>query len=314
MACFIRPVARFGVISALGLGATYIVLESVAPGSARAVLQQGKQTVTRVIAQNVDDPVAIRAQLRQLEEEYPQRIAQVRTDLTELRSQRSSFEHELEVARRVVELTEADMGQLRGLISRAEEAQSDAAYGVVRVRFDRRSLDVDQAYEKAARLSDLRNAHAARAHEIERDLTLLAEQENQLASLLDQLETEREQFRQQLWQLDRQVDAIARNDRMIEMMEKRQATLDEISPYAAASLDQVTARLAEVRSEQEQQLQALGRSKAGTDYVARAKNQLDAERGFDAEAPRGFLELTPPTIEIAPEDEDRIDDSVASKL
>lgn len=301
MACLIRPVVRFGVIGALGLGASYLIAESVAPGSARAVAGQAKTVIVGFIADNVDDPVALRAQLRELESQYPDRIAQVRSDLTELQTQRRAFDRELAVAQRVISLAEQDLSQMTRLLSRAEEAQREASFGVVRVRYENESLDLDSAYAKASRIRELRDGYTARADEITRDLGYLSEQETQLADLLSQLETEHERFRQQLWQLDQQVDAIARNERMIDLMEKRQATIDRISPYSADSLDQVEQRLAQVRSEQEQRMASLSRSQKDLSYVERAKSQIEAESDAGL-ATGGLIEVTPPEIEIGEKD------------
>lgn len=307
MPSLIRPVIRFGVISALGLGASYLVVESVSPGSARAVVGQARSTIAQVITNNIDDPIALRAQLKDLEAQYPQKIAQVRSDLNELQTQKRSFERELGVAERVVSLAEQDLGQLNTLLTKAEEARRDAGFGIVRVRYEDQSMDMDAAYAKASRIGDLRDGYALRAQEISRDLGYLADQEGQLVELLAQLESEHTSFRQQLWQLDQQVDAIARNERMIDLMEKRQATLDEVSPYTADSLDQVRQRLSQVRTEQEQRMQALSQAKRDESYVDRARTMLEAEIRGGRDVP-GLIEVTPPTIEIGEEGLIEIDD------
>jgi hypothetical protein len=87
-----------------------------------------------------------------------------------------------------------------------------------------------------------------------------------------------------MWALDRQVDSIARNDRMIEMMQKRQNTIDEHSRYSAHSLDQVQARFADIRAKQEAKLEAYSGSNNGLNYEDKAKYDLDAHKA-----------LTPPT-------------------
>ena len=305
MAGIICSTVRFGVIGALGLGSAFLVAEAAAPGSARAIVGQAKQHLSSVITNNIDDPVALRAQLRELEAQYPEKISQVRSDLNELRSQRSKFDRELAIASRVVELADADLGALAGLLDQAEEARQNNGYAVVRVSFDNRSMDMESAYGKANEIRELRSSYAQRSADIERDLGYLQQQEERLADLLGKLETERASFQQQLWQLDRQVDAIARNERMLEMMEKREATIDELSPYTANSLDQVTSRLSEIRAEQEDRMASLGRSSDTESYLERAKGQVDADHEaqslMDGDFNNGVIEIAPPEIEVTPD-------------
>ena len=81
--------------------------------------------------------------------------------------------------------------------------------------------------------------------------------------------------------LSRQVDAIARNERLIDLMESRNQTIEECSRYDAISLDQLTSRLAEVRSRQEAELEFLSTRRADTDYEDMARMQLDRDH-FEA--------------------------------
>lgn len=309
MAGIIKGVVRVGVITALVGGVVAVPAVLIAgPDRVLAVVTQARQTVNQRIDKNVKDPIALRAQLRDLEAQYPKRIADVRSDLSELRGQVSGLERELAVSRRVVELAQADLDGVQSLLARAEQARGDGAeFRVVKIRFGNDSLQLDQAYSKASQIADTRDAFVGRVADLERDLGFLGQQEQRLTELLAKLETERAEFQSQLWQLDRQVDAIARNDRMIEMMEKRQHTIDEQSRYRVASLDQLHARLADIRANQEATLQALAGSGATKSYEDRAKYELDAaaagleKHRFLKRQP--VIEIEPPVIEIGPEDQ-----------
>ncbi|MGP1272288.1 MAG: hypothetical protein ACTS22_03045 [Phycisphaerales bacterium] len=279
MACkFVRNAVRVGVIGALGVGTAFIVAEAVSPGSARAIAAQAKHNVHHAITAGVDDPVALRAQLRDLESQYPGKIEAVRGDLNELQGQLAQFERELLITERVVALADDDLARMQHLLAKAESARDGNGYAIVRVRYDDQSLDLDQAYAKAEKITQLRDAYASRAGEIRRDMGFLNEQETRLSELLGTLEAERAQFQSQLWQLDRQIDAVARNERMIDMLEKRQRTLDEIGPFSADSLDQVTDRIAQIRAEQESRMAALTSRRVEEGYETRARVQIEAER------------------------------------
>jgi predicted RNase H-like nuclease (RuvC/YqgF family) len=301
----VRTVVRTAVITGVVGGAVLVI---AGPDRAFAVFSQTRSKVNQAIDARVTDPVALRAQLRDLESQYPKRIADVRGDLSQLNEQIAQLERELAVSHKVVQMADQDLDQMRAILARAEEARAEAAGQVVRVRFDdRRPMSLDDAYGQANRVSQVRSAYAARTADIERDLGYLAQQQDRLQGLLDELETERAEFQAQLWQLDRQVDAIARNERMIELMQKREATIENQSRYRAASLDQVTGRLADIRAKQESQLQSFSQSTDVRNYENAAKYLLDNDlrTSQPRQAPRERhpreIEIGPSTIEIGPE-------------
>jgi predicted RNase H-like nuclease (RuvC/YqgF family) len=302
----VKGMVRFGVIAGLAGGALVLI---AGPDQAAALFRQTRDEVRGQIGKNIKDPVALRAQLRSLEEDYPRRIAAVRGDLAELREQKSQLARELAVSRRVIELAQADLAQLQELIARAESASTSGVEAVsyspptiVRIVFNNEPMDLSQAYARGTKIQQVLGTYAARVNDIHRDMGYLEQQESRLDSLLTQLENEHAQFQTQLWHLDRQVDSIARNDRMIEMMRKRQRTIDEQSRYRAHSLEQLQGRFAEIRAKQEAQLESFGRVQAGANYEDRAKIDLDARGQWTApgaaiapDKPSRVIKITPET-------------------
>lgn len=303
MPCFTKSIVRSALILALVGGTTVAI---AGPERVAALVTQTKSKIHTRIDKHIADPIAIRAQLRDLEGQYPARIAEVRADLAELEAQQTQLSRELAVSERVVALADADLQQVQSLIARAQDARAQNVGHVIRVRLDNQSMDLDEAYLKANSISASRSAYASRAADIERDLGYLTQQRERLSALLTQLETERADFQSQLWALDRQVDAIARNDRMIELMSKRQETLDSASRYQAVSLDQLTSKMTDIRARQESELQSLAGRNNVASYERTAKYQLDIENSrlrLEApfQAPVSAIEVRPPVIEIGPD-------------
>jgi predicted RNase H-like nuclease (RuvC/YqgF family) len=305
MGCISKTVIRAGVITAVVGGVAVAV---AGPDRVRAVFHQARSKVNSAIDGNISDPVALRAQLRDLEGQYPKKIADIRGDLAELNEQYAQLERELAVSKKVVAMAETDLESMQTVLTRAEEAKTSGVAQVVRVRFDAgpSAMSLDEAYNKANRVNQLRNAYSQRVSDIERDLGYLGQQRDRLTTLLEQMETERAEFQTQLWALDRQVDAISRNERMIELMEKRQETIDNHSRYRAASLDQVTARFADIRAKQEAKLQMFSQTSDCKNYENAAKYLLDNEqsrggfKGLKPSAPKA-IEVAPSVIEIGPD-------------
>ena len=298
----LRTVVILGVIGAVGLGGMLMVA-----GQERtaAVLGQVQSSIVEHIDLSVDDPSAIRSQIRKLPAEYPERISQVRGDLAEISREIRELEKEQSISERVVNLAEEDLAAFQPLVEAATENQLSSMGSVLSstIRFENRIYTLDQAIARTNQIHQTRIAHTNRAADTGRDLVYLRQQDERLGKLLLQLETERGQFEAQLVQLDRQVDAVARNDRLIELMGKRQKTFEECSRYEAASLDHITNRLKETLTRQEAELDFLANDQSRIDYEELARMQLMAEdpdagvNGVRYETlpalPAGIHELTP---------------------
>ncbi len=232
----------------------------------------GGQGITRIL----------RNQLRELEQEYPERISDLRGDLAELRSQIGQLAREEAVSRRVVELSQGDLNELEPMVSNMDGAVLTSSSGVRVVstlRYQGRLMTAEQARSKVNRIRQTQEAYAGRAADASHDLVYLRQQEERMEDLLVQLESEHTQFQAQLWQLERQVDAIARNERLIEMLSDRQEVLDSYSNFEIKSLDGMTSRLSEVRSRQEAELEFLA---VGQDRVNDTRRFLHRRLDLDA--------------------------------
>ena len=284
MAGIVKNAVRLGVIGTIVGGAAIIAF----PGRAGALASQAKSNIETVIDRNIDDPVKLRHQLHELEGKYPKKIGQVRADLGELRAQIAEVQREYKINQRVVAYADQDLAALEEALGEARSVRADRGgrgYAIVRVVLDGRPMDPDQAMSKGNEIRETRSAYASRAADLEVQLGYLNQQEQRLAGLLTKLETERSEFQAQLWQLNREIDSIARNERLIEMMERRQKTIDELSPYSADTVKQVKTRIASVLSQQEQRLEALAGRDGAVNYEERAKWELDREeRGVPHES------------------------------
>lgn len=299
---FTKHLVRYAVVAGLVGGTAALI---AGPDRLGALFSQTQGSINAAIDSQIDDPVALRHQMRNLGAEYPERIAAVSRDLAELRAQVSQLRQESEVSDRVVSLASADLDQMRGLIGRAETTrQASAGMGdaaIVKVVFNDESLDMNAAYGKARSIQQVQDAYIQRAADIERDLGYLGQQEQRLSQLQGQLQQEYTDFQAQLWQMDRQVDSIARNERLITIMEKRQRTLDDNSRYHAGSMQNLASRFSDIRSKQEARLETLATSTNVNSYEERAKVQIDATRVYKTLTPR-VAAPKPNVIEITPQD------------
>jgi predicted RNase H-like nuclease (RuvC/YqgF family) len=275
----------FKSIFKVGIG--LVILTGAAVGAAlliggpvrtSAALHSLHSDLLECIDDNIDDPAALRSQLKQLEGEYPVRIKAVSRDLAEVREQIRQLSRDQAISDRVVEMALADLETLEPAVS---EAMAKRASGQVSratlVSWSDRVYSFDRASNQVTQMRQTVVAYTNRAADAMHDLGYLQQQELRLDELLGTLESERSQFQSQIFGLSRQVDAIARNERLIELIDKRNRTIEECSRYDAVSLDHLTARLAEVRSRQEAELDILSNSQHQHDYEDMARAQISIE-------------------------------------
>jgi len=228
---------------------------------------------THVFDDFVDDPVALRRQVQGLADQYPDRITEVRTEIAQIDLQLNQLQHDNEVADRVVALTSDDLEEIRVAIT---EANTSSEMGrKVAIRRGSFRVGIDQAKSEARRIAGIRAAYEDRRVGNDQQISLISNQRNRLSEILDQLEAEYGEFEEKLWVLDRQIDAIERNDRLIEMTEEQQALLNDYERLGkVGNLRQLEAKLEELRLTQEAQLQALEKHGVKSDYERRARDEM----------------------------------------
>jgi predicted nucleic acid-binding Zn-ribbon protein len=268
-----RTVLRWGLIGAVGTGG---VVYLIGPERVWAAVDQARSSAREFTDDLVDDPVALRRQLQNLAARYPERIAEVAGELAEIDQQRAQLSHDAEVARRVVALTMADLDELRLAVAETDARPFESR--VVSIRVSGRVVALDDAREEARRIATIRGTYQDRLAGDEMQREFLATQHVRLSEILEKLESEHTRYETKLWQLDRQIDAIARNDRLIDMTKEQQALLSEYDKFGdVGSLDQLEAKLAELRTVQEAQLQTLAKRGVRSDYEERARSGLQVE-------------------------------------
>lgn len=284
MGAIVKTVIRFGVITGLATGAAVLV---AGPHRVAAAAGQARSKVLSAIDANLDNPVVLRSQLRELAETYPDRIREVRGDLAELDEQIAQIDRDRVVAERVVELASADLDQLNGQLDRAKAARAEhGASRTVLISVGQKDMKLDEAYGRATQIAQTKAAYQSRVADADRTLSFLNQQSERLTEMLTKLEEEHTDLQTQLWQLDHQIDAIERNDKLLVMLEERERELNSHDWPEVASLDQLRQRLASIRAEQESQFKSLERTSERQSYEEEAREQLqretDAEREFDS--------------------------------
>ena len=284
MSCITRCMFRWGLIGGLALGGVTLL---VGPQRVAAGLSQIRAKAQSVVDSCVDDPVALRHQLAELADEYPHRIAEVQSEIAEVDHQIAEFSRDVEIASKVVALSTEDLMDLKTRVAKAEAAMTENPARPVAIRYEGVRFNVEEAYTEAERINNVREAYKDRAAQDEVQLRFLEEQKARLADILAGLESEFNTFQTQLWQLDRQIDAIERNERLIELTEQQQATLDSYEKMGqVGNLKQLEGKLAQLRAYQQAQLDTLAKKGVRHNYERQAELELsgtdDNSNPFDS--------------------------------
>ena len=279
MFSFVGKILKFGLLTAVLVGtAAAIGFATLGPNRAHAVIGEMHTSLLEAVDQSIDDPAALRAQIRELEKEYPKRIAQVRSDLAEVQAEIASLDREVAISDRVVALADQDIDRLGAQL--AAQLAEDGAQLVSRslISLDGHTYTPARAKVRLNQVKATRVAYANRSADAKHDRSYLVKQKERLEDLLVKLEAERAEFQTQALTLGRQIDSIARNDRLIQLLDRRNRTIEECSRYESASLDQITGRLAQVKNRQEAELELLSGQSEQADYEDLARMQIETER------------------------------------
>jgi septal ring factor EnvC (AmiA/AmiB activator) len=276
MFSFVGKALKVGVMSALLLGlAGAGAFALMGKHRTKAVVHELQDNLLESIDAHLDNPELMRTQLRDLEREYPERIAQVQSDLAEIKHEIRELDQEIQVSDRVVALAEQDLGRFETQVS--SQIPREAGAQLAAVRLDGAEYTPDEAHSQLERIRATRAAYVHRAADARHDLGYLTKQAGRLEELLARLQGEQTEFRVQVQGLNRQIDAIARNERLIGLLEKRNKTIEECSQYETVSLDQITSRLDQVKGKQEAALDLLASEERATDYEELARSQIATE-------------------------------------
>lgn len=269
-----RCVLRWGLVGGLALGAVTLL---VGPERVAAGLSIIRSKAQNVVDNCVDDPVALRRQLEGLAKQYPARIAQVRGELAQVEHQIGLFGTDIDKSTRVVVATSNDLGQLKSLVARAEDSAKQNTRPVA-IRFEGCKFNIEEAYTEAHRINSVRMTYQDRLSSDKQQLAFLTQQKDRLNAILTKLDSEHNTFQAQLWQLDRQIDAIERNERLIDFTSQQQETLASYEKFGKlGNLKQLEGKLAELRAVQEAQLEALSKQGVNTDYERKAEYDMSTE-------------------------------------
>jgi chromosome segregation ATPase len=215
----------------------------------------------------VDARVALRHEVENLSREYPRRIADLRGQLSDIDRDVAECEAQRRVSDEVVALCRGDLEVIGGAV-----AALPAEGGAIAFRGER--LTRADAERRAARIGETTRAHAVRGEDLARELTLLEAERERIRSELATTEEEFRSFTAEAASMLREIDALGRQEKLVDLAERRAKTAADPLAERSASLAELKGRIERRRTELSERLNALGVIENGGEYEARARLQL----------------------------------------
>lgn len=323
MVSITKTLFRTALIGGLALGGLTLV---VGPQRVAGGYHQVRHTVVSWFDDNVQDPVLLRQQLKQLKEQYPERLRKLTRALAEVEGELELKQFNRQVAVNSIEIAKDDLASLRGLVgtAQAQLAAYDGSGRDVLIRFQGSNISVNQAYDRAQKIKQSATNNQDKVAHYDRELEILETYRARLVEQKTKLDKEFTSFQNQLWHIQSQIDQIERNESLIGLMEECNEGLAQFDKFEVKSLDQLSNRLAAIQKEQDAIYDALAVQGTADSIEDRAREAMRQQESFgdvfswdlDKPAPDTAVFPSTPVIvdESMVEDEPQVDEDIIARL
>lgn len=268
-----------GATVGLALGAITLI---GGPQTTGILLGQTTGSIEDAVNGLIDDPDALRYQLAELREEYPDRIDEVRAQVQDIEREMATLQNEVQTAAVASELARADLGVLGDYADPSIQLTSLATH----VDYNGVQLAASRARQHATHLTSTVATFDATVQDGAQTLDLLGVQHERLQAVLDKLLAEQAQLDGTIADLDNKISMIERNDELIELLEDRAKTINELERFEVYDLAQLQGKLDAELAEQEQELLMVGTQTGATSYVDQARQLIQQRQrggnGFES--------------------------------
>jgi len=265
MTRFVSRSLKYSVILVLVLAAA---AATFGPWRIREALRYVKHAAVENVDGMIPDEVKLRNDIETLREEYPKRIAELDSMVAGLTRQLGELEQDRGLCREVLDLCHEDLGQLRPGVE-AESAGTPAHDG--RIQFRGASFSYGEALERSRRILEIKDMYDARLKASTESVALLQSERERLSADLLQVRKEYDQFIAQYRGLEREIDLLKHNERLIEIAGRRDR-LDRLDPSSwLRSLDAIKSAIARRKTEQAERLRSFKVGNPVAEYETRAR-------------------------------------------
>jgi chromosome segregation ATPase len=267
---FMHGIFKWSVITALGLTG---LVALVGVGRVKAAYLSVREHVRSNVDELVDAREVVKDQMRQLEQDYPKRIAELDAQRREIDRALAANAKEHQLAEEVVALCRSDHKVLTAKLD-AADADADGINTTV-IEFRSQRLDRGDALARADKIAETQANYVKRLSDLDDENALLSHERGQIAAEYARTSEEFRNFQMEYATMLREADSLKRKQELVKMAEKRRGERDDIFTDRSSSLQSLKDRMEKRRVELDARLKALGTWRDGNEYETRARLNLD---------------------------------------
>ncbi len=266
---FFGRMTRWGVIGALGLAGLIAV---VGLTRVKTAWWSVRDHLRSNVDELVDTRIALQHEVRKLQEEYPERIADLRCQLKEIDRDLAACNDDVNLCQEVVALCESDITVLN---AKLEVADADAdGLGSDMVEFRSERLGRAEALSRAGRIAETAASYRVRLKDLTSEQSILRDERSRLRAELAGMESEFREFQAEVGTIAREIDSLKRKEKLVKVAERRQKETDDIFADRASGLTLVKEKIERRKIQLDERLRALGGVRSGNEYESRARLRL----------------------------------------
>ncbi|MEQ8764326.1 MAG: hypothetical protein RL885_10395 [Planctomycetota bacterium] len=269
---FTKTIVKVGLIGLVVGGAATAILGKHRVSKAFHAVKDG---VCRSVDGIVPEGQALHADMEELKDEYPRRIAELEAMLQDIDAEIMKQTDQVELYGNVVAMVETDLDNLQPQLEAGDVASINFRGGHYTVR---------DAQRKGNELLDVRDDYQRRLNSGQQSLDLLRTESEGIRTELGKLRYEYEEFLDRYHQLQREIEMIKTTDKLIELAERRQRLYGIDNSDRLANLASIEKKISQRRSEQMEKMKAYGTTTTAKDYETRARFQQrtqDVESSYE---------------------------------
>ncbi len=268
---FTKTIVKVGLVGLVVGGAATAILGKHRVSQAFHAVKDG---VCRSVDNIVPESQSLHADMEELKDEYPIRIAELEAMLREIDAEVFRQEESLQLWQNVVAIVDTD---LEGLQPQLQAA----ATGVSSISFRGGRFSYRDAQRKGNELVEVRSDYERKIRSGQQSLDLLRGESDAVRTELGKLRFEYQEFIDRYHQLQREIDMLKTTDKLIELAERRKRLYGIDNSDRLANLASIEKQIEQRRSEQMEKMKAYSSNTLSKDYETRARFQKRAEASIE---------------------------------
>lgn len=274
---FMRGMIKWSVIGGLGLLG---LVALVGVGRVKAAYVSVREHVRSNMDEMIDTRQALLTEMKKLQKEYPDRIAELRVQLREVDRAVGDNAKDTRLCREVVALCRSDREVLAAKLDANDRDADGISVPVIEFRSER--LDRNDAVARASRILETERQYGDRLSDLTDETAVLRNEKAQIQAELEQTESEYRDFQMEYTALMREADSLERKEDLVDMAEARRGEREDIFSDRASSLQTLKDRMEKQKIKLDAKLQGLRTYRNGNEYETRARLRL-RDRSADAD-------------------------------